>query len=156
MHSSTYLSWFRRLLILGAIVAGLAASAAGARLDPGPPPDVRDVAASLSATPATIVARPPDVSDAAASASGLSSGIEPVYEHQLHSPATASQSVPVPGRLGLRLGRLGDRCRRRARGGSPPRHRPRDRPAAAPSRAAGLTFASDGQTERASGPARSE
>ena len=97
MHSSTYLSWFRRLLILGAIVAGLAASAAGARLDPGPPPDVRDVAASLSATPATIVARPPDISDAAASASGLSSGIEPVYEHQLHSPATASQSVPVPG-----------------------------------------------------------
>ena len=40
MYPSTYLSWFRRLLILGAVVAGLTASAAGARLDPGTPPDV--------------------------------------------------------------------------------------------------------------------
>jgi hypothetical protein len=39
MYPSTYLSWFRRLLILGAVVAGLTASAAGARLDPGTPPD---------------------------------------------------------------------------------------------------------------------
>ena len=39
MYPSTYLNWFRRLLILGAVVAGLTASAAGARLDPGTPPD---------------------------------------------------------------------------------------------------------------------
>jgi hypothetical protein len=67
MYRSTYLSWFRRLLILGAVVAGLTASAAGARLDPGTPPDVRDVASALSTTPATIVSRPPDVLDAATS-----------------------------------------------------------------------------------------
>ena len=66
MYPSTYLSWFRRLLILGAVVAGLTASAAGARLDPGTPPDVSDVASALS-TPAMIVSRPPDVRDAASS-----------------------------------------------------------------------------------------
>jgi hypothetical protein len=66
MYPSTYLSWFRRLLILGAVVAGLTASAAGARLDPGTPPDVSDVKSALS-TQATIVSRPPDVQDAATS-----------------------------------------------------------------------------------------
>jgi len=66
MYPSTYLSWFRRLLILGAVVAGLTASAAGARLDPGTPPDVSDVASALS-TPASMVSRPPDVHDAATS-----------------------------------------------------------------------------------------
>jgi hypothetical protein len=65
MDPSTYLSWFRRLLILGAVVAGLSASAAGARLDPGTPPDVSDVASALSTTPPTIVSRPPDVRDVA-------------------------------------------------------------------------------------------
>ena len=60
MYPSTYLSWFRRLLILGAVVAGLTASAAGARLDPGPP-DVSDVASALS-TPAMIVSRLPPMS----------------------------------------------------------------------------------------------
>jgi hypothetical protein len=66
MYSSTYLNWFRRLLILGAVVAGLTASAAGARLDPGTPPDVSDVASGLST--ASFVSSPPDVQDAAASA----------------------------------------------------------------------------------------
>jgi hypothetical protein len=65
MYSSTYLKWFRRLLILGAVVAGLTASAAGARLDPGTPPDVSDVAIRLSVAQATDVSRPPDVRDAA-------------------------------------------------------------------------------------------
>ena len=49
MYPSTYLSWFRRLLILGAVVAGLTASAAGARLDPGTPPEVSDVASAYAA-----------------------------------------------------------------------------------------------------------
>src|SRR4051812_33184820 len=53
MYSSIYLKRFRRLLILGAVVAGLTASAAGARLDPGTPPDVSDVASRLSVAPAT-------------------------------------------------------------------------------------------------------
>jgi hypothetical protein len=38
MYSSTYLNWFRRLLILGAAVAGLAASAAGVQAYPAPDP----------------------------------------------------------------------------------------------------------------------
>jgi hypothetical protein len=68
MYSSTYLKRFRRLLILGAVVAGLTASAAGARIDPGTPPDVSDVAFSLSVAPATDVSRPPDVRDVAGQA----------------------------------------------------------------------------------------
>ena len=65
MYSSTYLKWFRRLLILGAVVAGFTASAAGAGLDRGTPPDVSDVAFGLSVATATNVGRPPDVRDAA-------------------------------------------------------------------------------------------
>jgi hypothetical protein len=86
MYSSTYLSWFRRLLILGAVVAGLTASAAGARLDPGDgasavsanqassvsrPPDVSDAASAVSANQASFVSRPPDVQDAADSVSAV-------------------------------------------------------------------------------------
>jgi hypothetical protein len=54
MYSSIYLKRFRRLLILGAVVAGLTASAVGARIDPGTPPDV---AFSLSVAPATVSAQ---------------------------------------------------------------------------------------------------
>ena len=54
MYSSTYLKWFRRLLILGAVVAGFTASAAGARLDRGTPPDVSDV---LQAEPEQVETR---------------------------------------------------------------------------------------------------
>jgi hypothetical protein len=61
MNSSSYLRWFRRLLILGAVVAGLSASAAAARVDPGLP----DVKSSMSAMPTAI------------------------WEHQLHSPGTS-------------------------------------------------------------------
>jgi hypothetical protein len=61
MNSTSYLRWFRRLLILGAVVAGLSASAAAARVDPGLP----DVTSSMSAMPTAI------------------------WEHQLHSPGTS-------------------------------------------------------------------
>jgi hypothetical protein len=83
MYSSTYLDWFRRLLILGAVVAGLTASAAGAGIDSRPPGvmmalhfkhedrmygrtggDLSDVASTPS-LPVTAVSRPPDVQDAA-------------------------------------------------------------------------------------------
>jgi hypothetical protein len=47
MQSSTYLNWFRRLLLLGAVVAGLTAQAAGAV---GRPPDVQDRADALNTT----------------------------------------------------------------------------------------------------------
>jgi hypothetical protein len=70
MHSSTHLNRFKRLLILGALVAGLTASAAGAAIN-SRPPDVSDVASRLSLTQATVVSRPPDVQDAANSLSAV-------------------------------------------------------------------------------------
>jgi hypothetical protein len=56
MKSTTYTNWFRRLVILGAVIGvGVFASTAGAV---GRPPDVQDVAAaSLSSD----VSRPPDI-----------------------------------------------------------------------------------------------
>jgi hypothetical protein len=176
MYRSTYLSWFRRLLILGAVVAGLTASAAGARLDPGTPPDVRDVASALNAavpdvfereaaahpygrglasarspidriiaqeqgrqhdlalfslgfsaptTSSDVLSTPPDVQDAMTALHSTPEGLKadglrlqgiartysqlqspdtasqsssPIWEHQLHSPATASQ-YPTPAGL---------------------------------------------------------
>src|SRR5260221_10000419 len=60
MKSSSYLNWFRRLVVLGAVVAaGAFASTAGAV---GRPPDIQDVAAqNLAST----VNRPPDIKDVA-------------------------------------------------------------------------------------------
>ena len=90
MHSSTYLKWFRRLLILGAVVAGLTASAAGARVDPGTPPDVSDVAFQLAVTPATDVARTPDVRDVAGSVSPATADVFERYASaHPYGPATA-------------------------------------------------------------------
>jgi len=59
MTTSTFLIWFRRLLVLATVVAGATASAAVAG---GRPPDVQDAA---TANLATLISRPPDVSDAA-------------------------------------------------------------------------------------------
>lgn len=54
MKSSTYTNWFRRLLILGAVVgAGAFASTAGAV---GRPPDVQDTMTALHSTPAGLKA----------------------------------------------------------------------------------------------------
>jgi hypothetical protein len=96
MFSSTYLNWFRRLLILGAVVAGLTASAAGAGID-SRPPDVNDAAARLAVLP-TIVSRPPDVQDAATS---VSSAIPDVFEryameHPYGADLTSSGVVSSP------------------------------------------------------------
>jgi hypothetical protein len=104
MYSSSYLKWFRRLLILGAVVAGLTASAAGARLDPGTPPDVRDVASSLATSAGSpvdriIVQEQGRQRDLGLFSLGLGpQAIEPTWEHQLHSPAPASQ-YPTPAGL---------------------------------------------------------
>src|SRR5262249_34063470 len=83
MKSSTYLIRFKRLLVLGAVVAGIAVPAAGAYNGSPPdvrdaansvgatnasPPDVRDVAANLAGATQSFVATPPDVRDAAAAA----------------------------------------------------------------------------------------
>jgi hypothetical protein len=97
MYSSTYLNWFRRLLILGAVVAGLTASAAGAGID-SRPPDVSDVASGLFATPATIVSRPPDVQDAATSVSASAPDVFERYAaaHPYGFDVTSSESVSRP------------------------------------------------------------
>src|SRR5215471_12003319 len=69
--STTYLKWFRRVVILGAVIGvGIFASTAGAV---GRPPDVQDVAASLS----TAVNRPPDIQDVA---TRMSAGTPDVFE----------------------------------------------------------------------------
>ena len=98
MYSSTYLKWFRRLLILGAVVAGFTASTAGARLEPGTPPDVSDVAFRLSAAPATDVARPPDVRDAAGQVTTATANVLERYasSHPYGFAPTSSQIVSSP------------------------------------------------------------
>jgi hypothetical protein len=56
--STTYLNWFRRLLVLGAVVAaGVITASAGAA---GRPPDVQDAA---TAAQSSDVGAPPDVAD---------------------------------------------------------------------------------------------
>jgi hypothetical protein len=101
MYPSTYLNWFRRLLILGAVVAGLTASAAGARID-SRPPDVSDVASALTATPSTDVSRPPDVQDAATSVTqGPAYSLGPGYLQYIQktgwfSPALVRARNSVP------------------------------------------------------------
>ena len=98
MYSSTYFKWFRRLLILGAVVAGFTASAAGARLDPGTPPDVSDVAFRLSVAPATDVARPPDVRDAAGQVTAATADVFERYAsaHPYGLASTSSEIVSSP------------------------------------------------------------
>jgi hypothetical protein len=108
MYPSTYLSWFRRLLILGAVVAGLTASAAGARLDPGTPPDVNDAKAAVS-TPASIVSRPPDVQDVASS---LNATYPDVFERYAaahpYGSGLSSAASPVDRILAQEQGRQRD------------------------------------------------
>ena len=72
MKSSSYLNWFRRLVVLGAVVAaGASASTAGAV---GRPPDIQDVATRI---PAADVSRPPDIRRVAAR---LSASVPDVFE----------------------------------------------------------------------------
>ena len=72
MKSSSYLNWFRRLVVLGAAVtAGAFATTAGAV---GQPPEIQDIAtANLAAN----VSQPPDISDVAAR---LSASVPDVLE----------------------------------------------------------------------------
>jgi hypothetical protein len=63
MKSSTYLTWLRRLIVLGAVVAGTVASTAGAVVSR--PPDVRDAAGSIAQA---YLGSPPDVRDVAGTA----------------------------------------------------------------------------------------
>jgi len=85
MNTSTYLRWFSRMLVLGAVVAGTAGPAVAAV---GRPPDVRDAATTNATVPdvferyatahpygsglSTPDLRPPDVQDTAAAIAGPS------------------------------------------------------------------------------------
>jgi hypothetical protein len=71
MKSSTYLIRLRRLILLGAVVAGIAVPAAGASFN-GSPPDVRDVANTVAGT---FDGSPPDIQDAAAALHFTSAGL---------------------------------------------------------------------------------
>jgi hypothetical protein len=70
MEFSSYLNWFKRLVVLGAIVAaGVVVSTAGAV---GRPPDIQDLA-----TAKRNISRPPDIGDVAAR---LSASVPDLFE----------------------------------------------------------------------------
>jgi hypothetical protein len=90
MQRSNYLTWFRRLLVLGAVVAGVTASAAVAV----PVVDPQDTGTANLAAP---VSRPPDIQDAttalyAPTQAGLTAdglrlqGIAQVYQQTQAAP----------------------------------------------------------------------
>ena len=85
MEFSSYLNWFRRLVVLGAVVAaGAFASTAGAV---GRPPDIQDIAtANLAAN----ISRPPDIGDVAAR---LSASVPDVLERYAAHPFGSGLSV---------------------------------------------------------------
>ena len=88
MKSSSYLNRFRRLVVLGAVVAtGASAATAGAV---GRPPDIQDIAtANLAAN----VSRPPDIGDVAAR---LSASVPDVFErYRGSSPHRRGLSAPT-------------------------------------------------------------
>jgi hypothetical protein len=93
MTGTNYLDWFRRLLVLGAVVAaGAMAAGAGAA---GRPPDVQDAAA---ANLAALIDRPPDVRDAT---SGTSVSVPDVFEryataHPYGRDSSLETIVPRP------------------------------------------------------------
>ena len=106
MKSSTYLNWLRRLIVLGAVVAGIAVPAAGAFN--GSPPDVRDAANSIAGTS---VGSPPDIQDAAAAlhftSRGLTAdGLRLQGTAQVYKQLGLAQNAPTPQGIkadGLRL-----------------------------------------------------
>jgi hypothetical protein len=70
MKSFNYLNWFRRLLVVGAVVAGATASVAGAYV-PQPDGDV-----TTNASVPAVVSRPPDVQDAVTALHSTPAGLK--------------------------------------------------------------------------------
>jgi len=104
--STTYLNWFRRLLVLGAVVAaGVITASAGAV---GRPPDVQDAA---TASQSTDVSTPPDVQDFATalhqtSAGLIADGLRLQGEAEVYKQLESTQGYPTEQGLkadGLRL-----------------------------------------------------
>jgi hypothetical protein len=104
--STTYLNWFRRLLVLGAVVAaGVITASAGAV---GRPPDVQDAA---TAGQSTDVSTPPDVQDFATAlhqtpAGVIADGLRLQGEAEVYKQLESTQGYPTQQGLradGLRL-----------------------------------------------------
>ena len=104
--STTYLNWFRRLLVLGAVVAaGVITASAGAV---GRPPDVQDAA---TAGQSTDVSTPPDVQDFATAlhqtpAGVIADGLRLQGEAEVYKQLESVQGYPTQQGLkadGLRL-----------------------------------------------------
>jgi hypothetical protein len=97
MYSSTYLGWFRRLLLLGAVVAGLTASAAGARLDPG--------VNGVGSTPSGLVSQTtPDSLKADGLPVSAQARLARNYQHEdaIYSKRSARAATPSPAdQMGL-------------------------------------------------------
>jgi hypothetical protein len=104
MKSSTYPFRLRRLILLGAAVAGLAVPAA-AGASTGSPPDVRDTAASVAATNVS----PPDVRDAAA---GANVEVGDVFERYAaahpYGAGLSAQATPIDRIIAQEQGRQRD------------------------------------------------
>jgi len=100
MKSSNYLNWFRRLLVLGAVVAaGVITASAGAV---GRPPDVQDAATSAQSAD---VGSPPDVQDFATALhqtpAGLrADGLRLQGQVQVYKSLESTQGYPTA--LGLK------------------------------------------------------
>src|SRR3954464_9529796 len=100
MKGTNYLNWFRRLVVLGAVVAaGVITASAGAV---GRPPDVQDAA---TAAQAADVGPPPDVQDFATalhqtSAGVIADGLRLQGEAEVYKQLDSTQSYPTA--LGLK------------------------------------------------------
>jgi hypothetical protein len=100
VNGSTYLGWFKRLVILGAVIAGTTGSAAAAV---GRPPDVRDAA--------TVPAAAPDVFERYALAHPYGSGLSTreVQPPDIRDTAAAiAEPSPVDRIVAQERGRHGD------------------------------------------------
>jgi hypothetical protein len=117
MNTSTYLAWFKRLLVLGAVIAGTTGAAAGAV---GRPPDVRDAATVTTAAVPDVFERyvkahpygnVPDVFERYVKAHPYGSGLS---THEVQPPdirdtaAGLAEPSPVERIIAQEQGRHGD------------------------------------------------
>jgi len=100
MKGTNYLNWFRRLVVLGAVVAASVITASAGAV--GRPPDVQDAA---TAAQSADVGTPPDVQDFATalhqtSAGVIADGLRLQGEAEVYKQLDSTQSYPTA--LGLK------------------------------------------------------
>jgi hypothetical protein len=98
MKTSYYFNWFRRLLILGAVVVGATAPAAGAYV-------VEPEGGTVNASVAAVVSRPPDVQDAIASLHSTPAGLKADglrWQGIAHAYEQLQSAGNYPTQLGLK------------------------------------------------------